>query len=88
MMHLVTPLIETGGCDTVFVMPNLTPPIKRVKEAVAYHAELKKIAPDVKFLMSLFLHSDLEANEIAEAKKSGVVYGVGCSLDHSCKGNS
>jgi dihydroorotase len=76
MMHLVTPLVQRGGCDIVYVMPNLTPPIRSVTEAVQYHKELTQLAPEVTFLMSLFLHSGLNEEMIAEAKKSGVVYGV------------
>lgn len=76
MMHLVTPLVQRGGCDIVYVMPNLTPPIRSVAEAVEYHSQLTKIAPGVTFLMSLFLHPGLNADIIAEAKRSGVVHGV------------
>lgn len=78
MMELITPMVREGGCDTVFVMPNLQPPIKEVSQAVSYHENLSKLAPDVKFLMSLFLHQDLNASIIEEAAKTGVVYGV-CS---------
>lgn len=76
MMHFVTPFVRRGGCDIVYVMPNLTPPILSVSEAVEYHSNLTKIAPEVTFLMSLFLHPGLNAEMIAEAKRSGVVYGV------------
>ena len=75
-MTFVTPYIEKGGCDTVFVMPNLQPPITQVAQAVSYHQKLSEIAPKVKFLMSLFLHRSLNADVIAEAARSGVIYGV------------
>ena len=75
-MELCAPLVKPGGCDTVFVMPNLQPPIKQVSEAVAYHEQLTRLAPGVKFLMSLFLHPGLNADIIAEAARSGVIYGV------------
>ena len=54
-MRLVTPYVEHGGCDTVFVMPNLQPPIRDVQAALSYHSELGKLAPRVQFLMSLYL---------------------------------
>ena len=75
-MELVTPLIEAGGCDTVYVMPNLQPPIKTVSEALSYHQQLTSLAPNVTFLMSLFLHPDLTPSIIADAAKSGIIYGV------------
>ncbi|KAL8726672.1 MAG: hypothetical protein Q9181_005953 [Wetmoreana brouardii] len=76
MMEFVTPYIEKGGVDAVFVMPNLQPPITQVSQALSYHQALSKLAPNVKFLMSLFLHASLNADVIAEAARSGVVYGV------------
>lgn len=75
-MELCTPLVEQGGCDTVYVMPNLQPPIKTVPEALAYHEKLTTIAPNVKFLMSLYLHPGLTPDIIEEAAKTGVIYGV------------
>ncbi|KAE8549989.1 hypothetical protein EYB25_008514 [Talaromyces marneffei] len=76
MMELCTPLVEKGGCDTVFVMPNLTPKIGSVSQAIEYHEKLQRLAPNVKFLMSLYLHNGLTEEEIEKAAKSGVVYGV------------
>ncbi|KAL1981043.1 hypothetical protein VTN96DRAFT_3152 [Rasamsonia emersonii] len=76
MMELCTPLVEKGGCDTVYVMPNLQPPIKTVSEALAYHDKLTRLAPNVKFLMSLYLHPGLTPEMIAEAARTGVIYGV------------
>jgi dihydroorotase len=76
MMELCTPLVEQGGCDTVFVMPNLTPKVGSVSEALQYHEKLQKIAPNVKFLMSLYLHTGLTEEEIEKAAKSEVIYGV------------
>ncbi|KAL8956062.1 MAG: hypothetical protein Q9183_006431 [Haloplaca sp. 2 TL-2023] len=57
-------------------MPNLQPPITQVAQALAYHQKLSEIAPKVKFLMALFLHPSLNAGLIAEAARSGVIYGV------------
>ena len=75
-MEVCTPLIEAGGCDTAFVMPNLQPPIVTTAQATAYYKKLQALAPNVKFLMSLYLHPSLTPDEIAEAAKSKVVYGV------------
>lgn len=76
MMELCTPLVEEGGCDTVYVMPNLQPPIMTISDAVAYHEKLSRLAPNVKFLMSLFLHSGLDPDIIAKASQTGIIYGV------------
>ena len=78
-MELCVPQIKRGGCDTVFVMPNLQPPITQVSQAIAYHKELSRLAPDVKFLMSLYLHPTVTADVIAEAAESKIIYGVGLS---------
>ena len=60
-------------------MPNLQPPITQVSQAVAYHKELSRIAPEIKFLMSLFLHPSFLNNAdaiIAEAARSKIIYGA------------
>ncbi|KAL9015307.1 MAG: hypothetical protein Q9173_000105 [Seirophora scorigena] len=76
MMELVAPIITTGGCDTVFVMPNLEKPIVSVAQALAYHRELRQLAPNVRFLMSLYLHPDVTTDEIELAARSNIVFGV------------
>jgi dihydroorotase len=75
-MELCTPLVKNGGCDTVYVMPNLQPPITQVSDAVSYHERLSRLAPGVTFLMSLFLHPGLNAAAIAEAARTKIIYGV------------
>ena len=75
-MKLCTPLITPGGSDVVYVMPNLQPPITKVSDALSYHEKLSHLAPDVTFLMSLFLHPDLNASIIAEAARTKIIYGV------------
>ena len=60
-------------------MPNLQPPITQVSQAIAYHKELSRIAPGVKFLMSLFLHPSFLNNAdaiVAEAARSKIIYGA------------
>lgn len=76
MMELVAPTITTGGCDTVLVMPNLEKPIVSVAQALAYHGELRRLAPNVRFLMSLYLHPDVTTDEIELAARSNIVFGV------------
>ena len=76
MCELVTPMIRSGGTDVVYVMPNLQPPITTVSQARQYYETLTRLAPDVRFLMSLFLNSNMTPETIEEAKKSGIVYGV------------
>jgi dihydroorotase len=76
MMEFITPLVKEGGCDTIFVMPNLQPPITKVADALAYHDKLSHLAPGVRFLMSLYLHPDLDAATIAEAARTKIIHGV------------
>ncbi|KAJ1981217.1 dihydroorotase [Dimargaris xerosporica] len=73
LMEGVTPTIRSGGVDTVFVMPNLIPPIKTTDQALAYKAQLLEQAPDVTFLMSLYLSPELTPEEIHKAAKAGIV---------------
>ncbi|KAI9871282.1 MAG: hypothetical protein M1823_008495, partial [Watsoniomyces obsoletus] len=76
MMETVTPTITQGGVDLVYVMPNLIPPITTVAMAREYQDKLRKLAPNVTFLMSLYLCDAITAEVIREAKTSGVVFGV------------
>lgn len=75
MMELVTPL-SGGGCDTMFVMPNLQKPVVSVAQALQYHQDLSRLAPNVKFLMSLYLHPDVTTDQIELAAKSHIILGV------------
>ncbi|KAF3480615.1 dihydroorotase [Arthroderma uncinatum] len=72
MMQLVTPSIRQGGVDTVFVMPNLQPPITTVNQALEYRSKLQEIEPDVHFLMSLYLHDSITPDVIKEAAAAGI----------------
>lgn len=76
MMELVTPLITAGGCDTVFVMPNLEKPIVSVTQALEYHKKLSRLAPNVRFLMSLYLHPDVTIDQIKLAAETKTIFGV------------
>ncbi|KAK5129503.1 hypothetical protein LTR08_003194 [Meristemomyces frigidus] len=72
MMDLVTPTIRRGGVNTVYVMPNLVPPITTVAHALAYQARLQALEPHVTFLMSLYLHPDITPQTVRAAKAAGI----------------
>ncbi|KAI9298444.1 Dihydroorotase [Neoconidiobolus thromboides FSU 785] len=72
LMELVTPLLSGGGVGTVFVMPNLQPPIKNTQEALDYKQKLVKIDPSINYLMSLYLSPELTPEEIKKAAKAGI----------------
>ncbi|KAL1957286.1 hypothetical protein VTO42DRAFT_6192 [Malbranchea cinnamomea] len=72
MMELITPQLRRGGVDTAFVMPNLIPPVTTVARAREYQTQLQAIEPNVKFLMSLYLHSSITPEVIAEAAAAGI----------------
>jgi dihydroorotase len=72
MMELVTPSIRDGGVDTVFVMPNLQPPITTPAQALEYQSKLKVLEPNVTYLMSLYLHKSITPEVIAEAAAAGI----------------
>ncbi|KAK5099515.1 dihydroorotase [Exophiala xenobiotica] len=72
MMEAVTPTIRQGGVDTVFVMPNLVPPVTTVSAALDYKKRLQAIEPNVSYLMSLYLHSSITPDTIREAKRAGI----------------
>lgn len=73
MMEAVTPTIRKGGVDTVFVMPNLVPPIITVAHCLSYQEKLQSLAPNVTFLMSLYLHPSITPDTVREAKRAGIV---------------
>lgn len=74
-MELVTPL-ASGGCDTIFVMPNLVKPIVSVTQALEYHRKLSRLAPNVRFLMSLYLCPDVTTDQIELAGQTNTIFGV------------
>ncbi|RHZ88452.1 hypothetical protein Glove_22g60 [Diversispora epigaea] len=73
LMEMVVPRIIEGGVSLCYVMPNLTPPITTTEQALAYRAQLQSLAPNVTFLMSLYLSSELTPEEIKKAKSQGIV---------------
>ncbi|EFX04581.1 amidohydrolase 2 [Grosmannia clavigera kw1407] len=72
LMNLVVPTVVQGGVDTVFVMPNLVPPLTTIDRVLEYEKELKAIAPDVTFLMSLFLHESITPEVVKKAAAAGI----------------
>ncbi|KAF9772918.1 hypothetical protein IL306_009342 [Fusarium sp. DS 682] len=72
MMDLVVPTVRQGGVDTVFVMPNLLPPLTAVEQVLEYKSKLTAITQDVNFLMSLYLHSSVTPEVIAKAAEAGI----------------
>ncbi|KND00895.1 dihydroorotase, homodimeric type [Spizellomyces punctatus DAOM BR117] len=72
LMRAVTPLLKTSGVATAYVMPNLKPPVTTTEQALAYKAELEALAPNVNFLMTLYLTPELTPEEIRKAAKAGV----------------
>ncbi|KAJ9625030.1 dihydroorotase [Taxawa tesnikishii (nom. ined.)] len=73
MCELVTPMIRKGGVNTVMVMPNLVPPVKTVPHALEYKNSLEAIEPNVRFLMSLYLHPDITPQTIKDARAAGIL---------------
>ncbi|KAF2456895.1 hypothetical protein BDY21DRAFT_386295 [Lineolata rhizophorae] len=71
-METVVPTIRRGGVNTVYVMPNLLPPITTVPHALSYLASLQRLEPNVTFLMTLYLHPTLTPGTIAEAARAGI----------------
>ncbi|OAL26281.1 dihydroorotase, homodimeric type [Fonsecaea nubica] len=72
VMQLVARQVLNGGVDTVFVMPNLQPPITTVAQALEYQSALRSIEPRVQYLMSLYLHPSITPQVIAEAAAAGI----------------
>ena len=77
MMRNIVPLIRQGGVGRCVVMPNTTPPIATTAIALKYHEELHAIAPDIDFLMTLYLQPKLTPQEINRAALAGI-FGVKC----------
>jgi dihydroorotase len=54
------------------MQPNLVPPITTPQHALDYQKRLQSLAPDVTFLMSLYLHPNITPEIVIEAKKAGI----------------
>ncbi|KAF7128574.1 hypothetical protein CNMCM5793_003362 [Aspergillus hiratsukae] len=69
MMELVVPQIRKGGVDTVFVMPNLVPPVTSVAQALEYKAQLQAIEPN---LLLTGPYQSVTPETIREAAAAGI----------------
>lgn len=72
LMRLVVPLLRAGGVGRCLVMPNTTPPVAGTSQALAYRQDLRALAPDIDFRMTLYLTPALTADEIRRAAAAGV----------------
>uniref|UniRef100_A0A8H8CJQ0 dihydroorotase n=1 Tax=Psilocybe cubensis TaxID=181762 RepID=A0A8H8CJQ0_PSICU len=70
--ELITPHVRKGGFDVAYVMPNLKPPVTTTEQALQYKADLERIDPNVKYLMTLYLSPELTPDEIRKAKQAGI----------------
>ncbi|KAJ8086303.1 dihydroorotase [Marasmius tenuissimus] len=73
LSELVTPHVRQGGFQLAYIMPNLKPPITTTEQALAYKESLRKIDPNVEYLMTLYLSPSLTPEEIRKAAKAGIV---------------
>ncbi|KAG9246296.1 hypothetical protein BJ878DRAFT_417323 [Calycina marina] len=73
MMEAVVPTIRAGGVDTVYVMPNLVPPITSSAAALAYKQRLQAQDKSINYLMTLYLHDSIIPAAIRGAKAQGIV---------------
>lgn len=74
LMHEVVPTIHGGGVGRVLVMPNTSPPITSISQAIEYKAKLMKINLKIEYLMTLFLSPQLTIDELTKAP--GNIVGV------------
>lgn len=72
MSELVTPHVAEGGVSLAYVMPNLVPPITSAQQATDYLESLRALAPQTKFVGTLYLSPALTPAEIAKAAQNGV----------------
>lgn len=73
LLRTVAPLLRGGGVGRCLVMPNTTPPLATVDQALAYRNALEAVEPRVQYLVTLFLTPALTAAEVRRAAASGVV---------------
>jgi dihydroorotase len=73
MMNAVVPTIRSGGCNTVYVMPNLIPPLTSASDAMAYKARLREQDPNINYLMTLYLHESIGPAVVKGARAQGIV---------------
>lgn len=47
-------ILVIGGVNTVYVMPNLVPPLTSASDAMAYKQRLREVDSSVNYLMTLY----------------------------------
>lgn len=72
LCELVTPHVAAGGISLAYVMPNLVPPLTTTDAAVQYRAELERLCPETRFLVTLFLSPELTVDEVRKAHAAGI----------------
>ena len=72
LMEEVVPLIRAGGVGRCLVMPNTKPPVAFTDDALRYRDVLRECAPDIEFLMTLYLTPELTPAEVRRAHEAGI----------------
>ncbi|KAH6985957.1 hypothetical protein BKA56DRAFT_579474 [Ilyonectria sp. MPI-CAGE-AT-0026] len=72
MAETVTKTIRQGGVSLAYVMPNLTPPVTTVEQALSYKTRLQAIDSSINYQMTLYLHPTITPEVIREAKRAGI----------------
>ena len=72
MAAAVVPTVRRGGVNTVYVMPNLVPPVATVEAALAYRARLRALDPAVDYRMTLFLCPEVTPAVVRAAAAAGI----------------
>ena len=72
LMNLVVPLLQKSGIGRCLVMPNTHPPTVSVEDALSYKAKLQTLAPNIEFLMTLYLTPALTPDIVRVAVESGI----------------
>ncbi|PLW23040.1 hypothetical protein PCASD_11033 [Puccinia coronata f. sp. avenae] len=72
LLELVVTQIHGGGIQSVYVMPNIGPPLTTVEMATSYRDTLQSLEPSIQFFVSLYLSPSLTPDEIRKAKVCGI----------------
>ncbi|MBC8453717.1 dihydroorotase [PVC group bacterium] len=72
LMNLVVPLLQKSGIGRCLVMPNTRPPTVSVEEALIYKTELQELAPNIEFLMTLYLTPAMTPDIVRVAVDAGI----------------
>lgn len=72
MSALTAPHVRQGGAALAYVMPNLAPPLTRADAAAKYIQGLQELAPETRFLGTLYLSPELTPDEVHRAAAAGI----------------